>query len=215
MKALVYLLFISFSSLISAQMPWEIPSLPEDSDEDVNRNEFECYAKCFNVFPSTTAKENNNTITKSCERKVGDMRLLRVAATRMYISKMAKTWYQAYHFCRKYGMNLAPILNPQAESAFTRLIVKHGQDGEGFWMGATDMAQDGRFYWMVGGYDFDKNSIKLVNANDKSGDCVELRIVERAEIEETEWAKSDCMIPKRFACSFPTACIVQNGTSST
>ncbi|CAB3380458.1 Hypothetical predicted protein [Cloeon dipterum] len=199
--------------MIIAQMPWEIPSLPEDSDEDVNRNEFECYAKCFNIFPSSTTKENNNTLTTLCERKVKDMRLLRVASTRMYISKMAMSWYQAFSFCRRYNMNLVPILNSQVEGALTRLIIKHGQDGEGFWVGATDLAQDNRFYWVVGGYDFDKNSIKFVNAADK-GDCGELRIVERNDIEDTDWMRSDCALAKRFICSFPTACIVQNGTSS-
>lgn len=45
--------------------------------------------------------------------------------------------------------------------------------GETFWIGATDMASENKFYWLFAGQDVEKSVIKMSTVG--SGRCLEMR----------------------------------------
>lgn len=92
------------------------------------------------------------------------------------------------------------------------------------------MASEGKFYWLLGGQDVEKGIPKMSTTNLGTGRCLEMRffhlIIIIAEdinfginrnigiAEDIEYGKNDCNLSKRFVCSFPSTCIVQNGTAT-
>merc|ERR1712110_1285306 len=60
--------------------------------------------------------------------------------------KERKTWTDAQMTCRAHGGHLAEILTPEHNAYVESIIFEH-HEVEDVWLGATDLMQEGQWFW--------------------------------------------------------------------
>ncbi|CAD7000708.1 unnamed protein product [Ceratitis capitata] len=115
-------------------------------------------------------------------------------------------WHQAFLFCRTYSSDLATIESEAEMNALSFYLAKNGHSTKHFWIGATDIAEEGKFMsyktgrhivyakWTVGQPD---------NAGNNE-DCAHLWTINNI-FEMNDWSCADgkniiCELPKSAKC---------------
>ncbi|XP_045460915.1 cell wall protein DAN4-like [Harmonia axyridis] len=112
-------------------------------------------------------------------------------------------FFGAFHFCKKYGMELLSIENRKEEVAIANFL-NESRIGE-IWTSGTDLAKEGKFIWLSTGKPFDYTAWGP-NQPDNFGsieDCVQI-IMRPLFSDYFAWEDVFCDLPSSFICEVST-----------
>ncbi|XP_055525940.1 C-type lectin 37Da-like [Wyeomyia smithii] len=119
-----------------------------------------------------------------------------------HIPSIKTNWHKANEFCNSIGMRLVTIQSQaknDAIAAFVKTTDKFNDVNSEFWIGGSDLAEEGTFTWMNTG-----QLVKYVNWSPnepnnafESEDCMELVYIPRFE-QVWSWNDNNCETKKSY-----------------
>ncbi|XP_055622027.1 C-type lectin 37Da-like [Toxorhynchites rutilus septentrionalis] len=122
--------------------------------------------------------------------------VLQVSLKQYQIPSLRGNWFKAFEFCRSIGMQLATIRSRDENDAIARYIQdtdKYNDVSSTFWIGGSDLAEEGTFSWMPTGrlVTFSNWSPGEPNNAFGSEHCTQLVYIPRFEQRWT-WNDNNC-----------------------
>ncbi|XP_058456527.1 low affinity immunoglobulin epsilon Fc receptor-like [Malaya genurostris] len=102
------------------------------------------------------------------------------AKTKYFIPSIRANWFKANEFCNSLHMRLLIVKSKDENDAVGRYVKtteKFTEEGCSFWMGATDLAEEGTFIWTATGEPLTYNNWRRGEPNDgmnENEDCLQL-----------------------------------------
>ncbi|KAL1376138.1 hypothetical protein pipiens_017065 [Culex pipiens pipiens] len=124
--------------------------------------------------------------------------------SKYFIPNFTANWFKASEYCHYLGMRLAIVANQQDQAKLIELVKgtdKFDNTSTEFWIGASDLAEEGHFYWHASGTRVLFANWKQ-NQPDNAGKvehCVEIRYIP-AHGWMWHWNDRDCLQRRYFAC---------------
>ncbi|KAG5900634.1 hypothetical protein JTB14_005911 [Gonioctena quinquepunctata] len=132
------------------------------------------------------------------------MPLLKLGEKRYYLGIFFKAnYYRATQYCRFHGMHLASITSQEENDKLEKYIKDSGFGHEHFWTSGTDLAEEGRFFWMSTGRPItftnwnagEPNNFEYENGEQEN--CLELW---NRDGKGLKWNDSPCSFETYFVC---------------
>ncbi|XP_058466263.1 CD209 antigen-like protein C [Malaya genurostris] len=119
-----------------------------------------------------------------------------------YMPKFSANWFRATEYCNSLGMRLAVITNKEAN---TRAILaleteekKLNTSLTEVWLGGSDLATEGEFYWQPTGTKFEYSFWMIGEPNNENVEnCLQFRY--RAS-DGWGWNDKNCSLERVFMC---------------
>ncbi|XP_029732103.2 perlucin [Aedes albopictus] len=131
------------------------------------------------------------------------------------IPSIRANWFKANEFCNSIGMQLVTITNRDENDAVARFVQgsdKFSDVASSFWLGGSDLAEEGTFSWMPNGrlVRYANWSPGEPNNNNGTEHCMQLVYIPRFEQRWT-WNDNECRTKYMyFICeSKPRDCVEQ------
>lgn len=164
------------------------------------------------TFVSTQAIRNNRE-SSDCPNCVDEatptlnrwtMPLLKLGDKRYYLGIFFKAnYFRATQFCRFHGMHLASISSQDENDKLEKYIKDFGLGHEHFWTSGTDLADEGKFFWMSTGRPLTFTNWNagepnnFVYENGEEENCLELW---NRDGKGLKWNDSPCSFETFFVC---------------
>ncbi|CAG9839320.1 unnamed protein product [Diabrotica balteata] len=132
------------------------------------------------------------------------MPLLKLGEKRYYLGIFFKAnYYRATQYCRFHGMHLASITSQEENDKLEKHIKDSGFGHEHFWTSGTDLAEEGKFFWMSTGRPItftnwnagEPNNFEYENGEQEN--CLELW---NRDGKGLKWNDSPCSFETYFVC---------------
>lgn len=132
------------------------------------------------------------------------MPLLKLGDKRYYLGIFFKAnYFRATQFCRFHGMHLASISSQDENDKLEKYIKDFGLGHEHFWTSGTDLADEGKFFWMSTGRPLTFTNWNagepnnFVYENGEEENCLELW---NRDGKGLKWNDSPCSFETFFVC---------------
>ncbi|KAB0790751.1 hypothetical protein PPYR_15656 [Photinus pyralis] len=132
------------------------------------------------------------------------MPLLKLGDKRYYLGIFFKAnYFRATQFCRFHGMHLASISSQEENDKLEKYIKDFGLGNEHFWTSGTDLADEGKFFWMSNGRPLTFTNWNagepnnFVYENGEEENCLELW---NRDGKGLKWNDSPCSFETFFVC---------------
>jgi len=121
-----------------------------------------------------------------------------------YIGMFFKAnWFRAEQYCRFHGMHLASVNSAEEQKNLEEHITSFGMGNEHFWSSGTDLAEEGKFFWMATGKPLtyenwnagEPNNFKYENGEGEN--CLELW---NRDGKGLKWNDTPCSFESYFVC---------------
>ncbi|XP_055528363.1 perlucin-like [Wyeomyia smithii] len=128
-----------------------------------------------------------------------------VSNTRYVVPDLIANWYKATEHCNSFGMRLAVITSPE-EGALVLEAIKswpqYDSTTKNFWIGGSDLAEHGVFYWQPTGNRFGYTNWKYGQPDNTNGTehCVEIRYLPIENELDWYWNDRQCDVKNPFVC---------------
>lgn len=132
------------------------------------------------------------------------MPLLKLGEKRYYLGIFFKAnYFRATQYCRFHGMHLASITSQEENDRLEKYIKDFGMGNEHFWTSGTDLADEGKFFWMSTGKPItftnwnagEPNNFQYDNGEEEN--CLELW---NRDGKGLKWNDSPCSFETYFVC---------------
>ncbi|XP_058834251.1 perlucin-like [Topomyia yanbarensis] len=126
-------------------------------------------------------------ITTVCFIVAANLFLLSDGAGKKYfIPSIRANWFKANEFCNSLQMRLATIKSKEENDAIAKYVKttdKFSEESCSFWIGATDLAEEGTFIWTGTGEQLTYTNWRRGEPNDENGseDCLQLAYIPEYE----------------------------------
>ncbi|XP_044766569.1 mannose-binding protein C-like isoform X1 [Coccinella septempunctata] len=161
----------------------------------------------------TVYDDDSNEIEEDCPNCIEDslpapnrwtMPLLKLGEKRYYLGIFFKAnYFRAMQYCRFHGMHLASISSQEENDKLEKYINDFGFGNEHFWTSGTDLADEGKFFWMATGRPVtftnwnagEPNNFQYENGEEEN--CLELW---NRDGRGLKWNDSPCSFETYFVC---------------
>ncbi|XP_055625172.1 C-type lectin 37Da-like [Toxorhynchites rutilus septentrionalis] len=121
---------------------------------------------------------------------------LQSSSKQYQIPNLRGNWFKAFEFCRSIGMQLVTIRSRAENDAVAKYIQstdKYNDVSSSFWLGGSDLAEEGTFSWMPTGQlvTFSNWSPGEPNNAFQTEHCIQLVYIPRFEQRWT-WNDNNC-----------------------
>ncbi|XP_055618599.1 perlucin-like [Toxorhynchites rutilus septentrionalis] len=127
-----------------------------------------------------------------------------VFESKYFIPNFTANWFKAVEYCNYLGMRLAVISSAEEQAKLTALVAstdKFSNVSTDIWIGGSDLAEEGNFYWHATG-----NRIVFTNwkknqpdNGQKNEHCMEIRYIPEHSWD-WHWNDRDCKAARYFVC---------------
>uniref|UniRef100_A0A1W7R8T4 Putative c-type lectin n=1 Tax=Aedes albopictus TaxID=7160 RepID=A0A1W7R8T4_AEDAL len=121
-----------------------------------------------------------------------------------YIPSIRANWFKANEFCNSLKMRLLIIKSQEENDAVARYVRTTDKFSEvscSFWIGASDLAEEGSFIWVATGQELTYANWHQGEPNDHGDneDCIQLAYIQSTEYNWS-WNDNVCARPLYFIC---------------
>lgn len=151
------------------------------------------FSDCPNCIDETAPTPNRWT-----------MPLLKLGEKRYYLGIFFKAnYFRATQYCRFHGMHLSSITSQEENDKLEKYIKDSGFGHEHFWTSGTDLAEEGKYFWMSTGRPItftnwnagEPNNFEYENGEQEN--CLELW---NRDGKGLKWNDSPCSFETYFVC---------------
>jgi len=193
------------------RQPGDLPPLDEDyayNDEQENprRSSPSDSVPIFLPFPGTEPNRRPRQASQNVpsSNSAFSMPLAALGKKEYYLGIFFKAnWFKAEQYCRFHGMHLASVNSDVEQKNLEEHITSFGMGNEHFWSSGTDMAEEGKFFWMSTGKPLtyenwnagEPNNFKYENGEGEN--CLELW---NRDGKGLKWNDTPCSFESYFVC---------------
>lgn len=193
------------------RQPEDLPPLDDDysynvDQENPQRSSPSDSVPIFLPFPGTEPNRRPRSAPKtiSLSNSAFSMPLAALGEKEYYLGIFFKAnWFKAEQYCRFHGMHLASVNSDIEQKNLEEHITSFGMGNEHFWSSGTDMAEEGKFFWMSTGKPLtyenwnsgEPNNFKYENGEGEN--CLELW---NRDGKGLKWNDTPCSFESYFVC---------------
>ncbi|EAT36471.1 AAEL011453-PA [Aedes aegypti] len=123
------------------------------------------------------------------------------AISEYFIPTLKANWYKAREFCNSVDMSLVSIPNKEEHDKLVEIVRNSDKysDKRRFWIGGSDLPENGTFSWVSTGrmFTFNRWASGRPNHTDETHNCVEM-IYWPSLNWDWNWQNSDCNSEKFY-----------------